>query len=210
MSGSGILPGVVLEHCLKNKEKKMYIVKYEGPFGFIKPWTAVRDAGVSSFTFSQQFLTPSIIEGIRQKLEVKEILRHRLTYSSMSLQLETVHPKDYTVNKKNSTMSREKAVIKRGLLIDPVLYLAFSNYPYALKASKEHVCLCRNEDILLPSEEILELPEEEFDKLQGFELQFGNGNNSFIVGFDRFNSSSPMYGSLHICGNPIRNKAEEE
>ena len=39
----------------------MYVVTYKGQFGFIKPWTAVRDGE----TFSQQFLTPSIIEGIR-------------------------------------------------------------------------------------------------------------------------------------------------
>lgn len=41
-----------------------YTVKYSGTFGFIKPWTAVRDAE----TYSQQFLTPSIMEGMRQKL----------------------------------------------------------------------------------------------------------------------------------------------
>lgn len=42
----------------------MYIVEYNGTFGFIKPWSAVRD----SETFSQQFLTPSIVEGIEKKL----------------------------------------------------------------------------------------------------------------------------------------------
>ena len=42
----------------------LYVIKYSGPFGFIKPWTAVRDIE----TFSQQFLTPSIIEGIEKKL----------------------------------------------------------------------------------------------------------------------------------------------
>ena len=42
----------------------MYVVTYKGQFGFIKPWTAVRDEE----TFSQQFLTPSIIEGIEKKL----------------------------------------------------------------------------------------------------------------------------------------------
>ena len=41
-----------------------YVVRYEGPFAFIKPWTAVRD-GV---TYSQQFLTPSVLEGIEKKL----------------------------------------------------------------------------------------------------------------------------------------------
>ena len=29
-----------------------YVVTYAGPFGFIKPWTAVRD----ELTYSQQFL----------------------------------------------------------------------------------------------------------------------------------------------------------
>lgn len=38
----------------------LYVVKYFGKFGFIKPWTAVCDGK----TFSQQFLPPSIIEGI--------------------------------------------------------------------------------------------------------------------------------------------------
>jgi hypothetical protein len=42
--------------------EKYYVVKYSGQFGFIKPWTAVRD----SETFSQQFLTPSIVEGIEK------------------------------------------------------------------------------------------------------------------------------------------------
>lgn len=40
----------------------MFVVTYKGQFGFIKPWTAVRDGE----TFSQQFLTPSIIEGIEK------------------------------------------------------------------------------------------------------------------------------------------------
>ena len=42
----------------------LYVVRYSGPFGFIKPWTAVRD----SETYSQQFLTPSILAGIERKL----------------------------------------------------------------------------------------------------------------------------------------------
>jgi len=66
-----------------------YVVKYAGPFGFIKPWTAVRDGE----TFSQQFLTPSIVEGIRQKLEVNRILRYKLTYAAMDVQQETVQAK---------------------------------------------------------------------------------------------------------------------
>ena len=44
----------------------MYVVTYKGQFGFIKPWTAVRDGE----TFSQRFLTPSIIEKKKKKSDV--------------------------------------------------------------------------------------------------------------------------------------------
>ena len=74
---------------------KYYVVKYSGSFGFIKPWSAVRDASGGE-TYSQQFLTPSIIEGIRQKLEVTSILRHRLSYAGMDIQQEVVQAKAWT------------------------------------------------------------------------------------------------------------------
>ena len=35
-------------------------------------------------------------------------------------------------------------------MVDPVLYLAFESQEDAIKASKQHICLCRNEDVLLP------------------------------------------------------------
>ena len=71
---------------------KYYILRYSGPFGFIKPWTAVRDASGGE-TYSQQFLTPSIIEGLRQKLEVTAILRHKLVYGGIDIQQEMVQAK---------------------------------------------------------------------------------------------------------------------
>lgn len=50
----------------------MYVVTYTGKVGFIKPWTAVRDGE----TFSQQFLTPSMIEGIEKKLFPELLEKH--------------------------------------------------------------------------------------------------------------------------------------
>ena len=47
----------------------MFIIKYTGQFGFIKPWTAVRDDEV----YSQQFLTPSIVGGIERKRRVENL-----------------------------------------------------------------------------------------------------------------------------------------
>lgn len=183
-----------------------YVVKYSGPFAFIKPWTAVRDTGGGE-TYSQQFLTPSIIEGMRQKLEVTKIIRHKLTYVTINLQQETVKAKARNFSKGRYTM--DSSILKRGVLINPCLYLAFEEEIDADKAHKQHICLCRNEDILLPSKDIMEVSEQEFNKLDGYELRFGKGEKSFLVGYDRFNNNSEMFGWLDIVGNPVKNSYNE-
>lgn len=176
-----------------------YVVKYSGPFGFIKPWTAVRD----SKTFSQQFLTPSIIEGIRQKLEVTSIVRHKLSYSAISVQQEQTQTRGWEKKAQLKMMIRNQSILDRGVMINPVLYLAFEKEEDAAKGSKQHICLCRNEDVLLPDTELIEMEEVEFDKLTGFELHFGESNNSFLVGFNRFDETKAMYGWLEITGKPV-------
>ncbi len=177
----------------------MYIVKYTGPFGFIKPWTAVRDGK----TFSQQFLTPSIIEGIRQKLEVESIIRHKLTYSSISVQQEQTQTRGWVKKTQMKMMVRNQSILERGVMINPVLYLAFKYEEDANKSAQQHICLCRNEDVLLPDSEILQMDEFEFDQLPGFELRFGVSDQSFLVGFSRFDNARPMYGWLEISGKPV-------
>lgn len=207
----------------------LYIVKYSGPFGFIKPWTAVRD----NETYSQNFLTPSIIEGMEKKffpelLEQKSyesrIVRHRLTYAGLSKQQEQTQPRgiNIAVKKKEgiAVVSRPRSILKRAVVLNPIVFLAFSQEEYAERAVTQHICLCRNEDVLFPAEfsfgeYIANLEEEEFDRpdrlpdsFNGFELLFDRkskkSKESFIVGFNRFDNSKPMYGRLHIVGsNPL-------
>jgi hypothetical protein len=185
---------------------KYYIVKYSGTFGFIKPWTAVRDAGGGE-TYSQQFLTPSIIEGLRQKLEVKSILRHKLTYAGVDIQQEVVQAKAWYL--KNKKYQKDKSILKRGVLIHPTLSLAFESFEDAKKSFKQHICLCRNEDILLPIDDIQEIEEEEFAQIDGYELRFGENDQSFLVGYNRFNHNEKMFGWIEITGNPIQKKTNE-
>jgi len=176
-----------------------YVVKYTGKFGFIKPWTAVRDG----LTYSQQFLSPSTLEGIEKKLfpetltqngVITKIKRYRLSYSSIDVQKEQTQTRGFNGKKK----IRERAVLNRGIMIDPILYLAFEDYDEALIASKQHVCLCRNEDILLPDSMIEGMDES----IKGFEMRFGKSEQSFMVGYNRFDNS-PMYGWLEINGQSI-------
>ncbi|UOE39973.1 hypothetical protein MTP09_08550 [Chryseobacterium suipulveris] len=190
-------------------EKTIYVVKYSGPFGFIKPWTAVRD----SETFSQQFLTPSIVEGIEKKLfpellnevGIKKIVGHRLNYCSIDIQQERTWAKGgFSFSKEKGVYKTNLGILKRGVMIEPNLYLAFNHISDAEKANTQSICLCRNEDILHP-EWMQDMPMEEFENIGGFELIWGKSvKNGFKVGHNRFDSASEMFGELKIVGNPIR------
>lgn len=187
-----------------------FIVKYTGQFGFIKPWTAVRD----SETFSQQFLTPSIVEGMEKKLfpellrkpyGIYKILRHRLSYAQMSAQVEQIQPRGWNSKKKVSL--RNYAILNRSVLLNPILYLAFEKEADAQHAATQHICLCRNEDILLP-EVVRKIRMEAFDSdeelFAGYELIFEKNDQSFLVGYNRFDNGNPMYGWLKVLGNPVK------
>ncbi len=185
---------------------KYYIVKYSGTFGFIKTWTAVRDGE----TFSQQFLTPSIIEGIEKKLfpellenngMICKIMRHKLSYSAIDTQQEVTQTRGWKSTK--NQMNRNRSILKRGVMLNPILYLAFNEKSDAEIAAKQHICLCRNEDVMLPDAEITELSENEFDDLCGFELRFGQSEQSFLVGYNRFANNTPMYGWIEYNGNKL-------
>ena len=193
----------------------MFIVKYTGQFGFIKPWTAVRDEEV----YSQQFLTPSIVGGIERKLfpellkeewDIYKIKGHRLSYSQISQQQEQTQPRGWNEKGrgKNKEYSRPYAILNRGILVNPVLYLSFENFEDAEIASKQHICLARNEDILYPSAEITEVSEQEFaeneELFTGFELIFEKNENSFLVGYNRMNDNKKMYGWLKVVGDPVK------
>lgn len=174
----------------------LYIVKYTGPFGYLKPWTAVRDRE----TYSQQFLTPSVIEGMRQKLGVSQILRHRLSYDALDMQQEVVHARAWKRGK-----PRNRGVLTRGILLNPVLRLAFATPEDAYTAARQHLCLCRNEDLLFPEAEVQQLSEAEFDQLDGFELRFEPDHPAaFPVGYNRFENGQLMRGWLRVAGRPVR------
>lgn len=188
--------------------EKYYVVKYSGQFGFIKPWTAVRD----SETFSQQFLTPSIVEGIEKKLfpellneiGIKKVKRHRLNYCGIDIQQERTWAKGgFKFSKEKDIYKTNLGILKRGVMLNPNLYLAFDSIDDATIASQQTICLCRNEDLLFP-ENVTEMTTSEFENIDGFELNFINSENGFKVGYNRFNDAAEMFGELIVTGNPIR------
>ncbi len=212
MSALVILPALAMVHWYKPLTM-FYLVKYSGPFGFIKPWTAVRD----SETFSQQFLTPSTVEGLEKKLfpellettgTIQKIRRHRLSYTGLSPQQERTWSKAWvikTIDKKKYRL-KERSILTRNILLEPQLWLAFDNEVDAERAAEQSICLCRNEDLLFPEESILKISEAAFDsdEFPGFELIFKTNEEGFKVGHNRFAAGQSMFGELRVYGNPIR------
>lgn len=207
---------------------KVFVIKYSGGFGFIKPWTAVRD----SETYSQQFLTPSIVTGIERKLfpellvdddgDIKKICGHRLSYKSISIQQEVIQSRGFNTSskqldpndsKKTKFTRRETSILNRGVMVNPVLFLAFSSLEDAKLASRQHICLCRNEDLMYPSEDIIETDSDGFidneEIFPGFELVFDRTEDAFLVGKNRYKKGEEMYGYIRIVGNPIRELGDD-
>ena len=160
----------------------MYVVTYSGHFAFLKPWYAVRDRLV----FSQRFLAPSTLEGIRRKLKVTEILRNKLVFSGMSKQQEVIKSKH---NKK------AKSIIIRNVLVYPELKLGFASEFAAKCAIQQHIVLGSNENLLFPKKDILELTHEQFDKLRGVELKT-KGQHKIFLGRNQYMKNEAMYGYL--------------
>lgn len=191
-----------------------YIVKYEGRFGFIKPWTAIRD----SYTNSLFYLSQSTIMGIERKLfpellngdnkNLEKILRYRLSFSNLSVQQETTRSINYErKGKKEKYFVAKSSYINRGILINPILYLLFSSKDDAQEAISQHFCLSRNQDVMLPNNEIIEISSiDEFDDeemFSGYELlpTTEDDLNGIWFGINRYTNEN-QFGKFHIVGEP--------
>jgi hypothetical protein len=144
---------------------------------------------------------------MRQKLGVAQILRHRLSYDTLSQQQEVVHARAFKEEKRTGRIvGRDRGILLRNVLLNPVLHLAFPTRQDAELAARQHLCLCRNEDLVMPIGPVQMLSPAQFEELAGFELRFteANAEGSFLVGFNRFDNNAPMYGQLTLTGLAVR------
>lgn len=198
------------------KSEIMYLVKFYGSFGFIKPWSAVRD----TITKSCDYITPSILMGIERKLfpelmvndngKLNKIIRHRLSFQDISFQQETTRSvnDEVVVDKKKKLRYRKPktSVINRGVLINPILYLLFNKKEDVEKVMMQHICLCRNEDVMFPIDMIELSDENEFnneDLYSGYESFSSNENevNSIYCGYNKY-TKNKQYITRKIFGTP--------
>lgn len=166
----------------------MYVVKYKGKFGFIKPFNAVRDSTI----LTQKFINESTIAGIEKMLECEgRIVRHKISYDSISWQQECTESSAY--DKKHL---KNKSILSRGVMINPIFYIGFENKNDAENAYNNDILLCRREDLMIPSD-FFELTDSEFDELVGTESFKSDFENGFFVGFNKFNSEK-MFATIKV------------
>jgi hypothetical protein len=89
-------------------------------------------------------------------------------------------------------------------LLSPELVLGLATAEDAAVAVRQHVCLSRNEDLLLPTAPAKLLSTVEFAALPGFELLpvSAEADGAFLVGHNRYEANTPMYGHLTITTRP--------
>lgn len=186
--------------------KKYYGVKYNGKFGFLKPVSAVKD----SKTTSSFFLPKSVLMGM-EKLIFPELLhekslmkikRFKLIHKGISWQQEVTNSVDTSLKKHKGKLVYGKSIINRGVMINPELYLFFDNKEDAEKAYETHLFLCRNEDIILPFDKIVEVDENEIDEMNGFEVLNTDNEDDVYFGYNRY-TQKPQYGIMCIDGEKI-------
>jgi hypothetical protein len=143
----------------------MKIIRYSGPYGFIKPFYAVRD----ELTISQQFVLPSVLRHleIMMGLPVNSIQRAKLSHQGIDIQQEVTQAASWEIKKKYKP--RIRSILKRGVMVEPVLHLLFGDNQIAEKAATCMLCLSRTEDLLYP-DEIADVSEDNFNLLPGKEF----------------------------------------
>ena len=182
----------------------MFCVRFENMvkpyFGFFRPYNAVRDIE----TYSLTYLTPSILNGMEENMEIPmgSIVRHKLTFSKERMDRELVKTAYGTIWKngkelkcfvidKNGNKQYNGAHIKHAL-INPAMVLGFKDKESAEVASKSTLYLGQTEYLIYPATGVFEMTEENFDELPGVET-FESDEDGIDCGFNRFKENKPMY-----------------
>lgn len=186
------------------KINMLYCVTFGGIikpyFGFIAPYTSVRD----SETFSLTFCPPSVIDGIEKNLGCSgKIVRHKLTYFMGAMDKEFVKAIVYT-----KTNDLKQTIHLKHVLINPVLTLAFDNYSDANNAVLTSISFGQKEYLLcaLPNSDdnttkmktnqddyIQIINDDDFDLIPGVETFLTTEDDGIYVGNNRQRGNERMF-----------------
>lgn len=173
----------------------LYIVKYTGKFGFIRPVNCDKNDEI----YSQDFLVSSHLIGIRDKLKTGNIRRHLLNandgFCVETNETNSIQFPFHSIKFLNLPMDREKSkmsILRVGKLINPTLWLAFSKEEDMLKAKTQSIHLTDSENMIFPTE-YFNMSEYEFNKFQdetgGKEFIETFDDNDLLFGYNRYSKN---------------------
>lgn len=186
----------------------LYCVRYKNnweSFGFIKPYNAVRDGSDNAKgTYSLNYMPPSMIDGIMKENCFGKIVRSKMSNDNIkcgyNLNSEQIKAYSYGFIKQKGIKGHVpklhfNSIHKRYLLTNPEITLAFECKEDALKAVEQPIYVGQTEFILYPNGDVIEMTEEDFDKITGFECFSSNKEDpeAIYVGNNRQRNNERMY-----------------
>ena len=180
----------------------LFCVRFKGnpcSVGYLRPWNSVRDGE----TYSLTYLIPSNIDGIKDELKCKgDIKRHKLRFNGMTEEF-IKSPEIHYSQKGKDKLKRKGGISVIHQICNPEIILGFDNPDDANRAATQTLYVGQTQYEIYPTtfeddnedkdSLVVELSEDEFDKLRGTETFETDKEHGVYCGNNRYRNNERMY-----------------
>lgn len=182
----------------------LFCVRFKGnpcSVGYLRPWNSVRDGE----TYSLTYLIPSNIDGIKDELKCKgDIKRHKLRFNGMTEEF-IKSPEIHYSQKGKDKLKRKGGISVIHQICNPEIILGFNNPDDANLAATQTLYVGQTQYEIYPTtfedddkdkdSLVVELSEDEFDKLRGTETfeTTKEDEEGIYCGNNRYRNNERMY-----------------
>ncbi len=182
----------------------LFCVRFKGnpcSVGYLRPWNSVRDGE----TYSLTYLIPSNIDGIKDELKCQgNIIRHKLRFNGMTEEF-IKSPEIRYSQKGKDKLKRKSGISVIHQICNPEIILGFDNPDDANRAATQTLYVGQTQYEIYPTtfedddkdkdRLVVELSEDEFDKLRGTETfeTTKEDEGGIYCGNNRYRNNERMY-----------------
>ena len=180
----------------------LFCVRFKGnpcSVGYLRPWNSVRDGE----TYSLTYLIPSNIDGIKDELKCqRNIIRHKLRFNGMTEEF-IKSPEIRYSQKGKDKLKRKSGISVIHQICNPEIILGFENPDDANRAATQTLYVGQTQYEIYPTtfedddkdkdRLVVELSEDEFDKLRGTETFKTDKEHGVYCGNNRYHDNERMY-----------------
>ena len=180
----------------------LFCVRFKGnpcSVGYLRPWNSVRDGE----TYSLTYLIPSNIDGIKDELKCQgNIIGHKLRFNGMTEEF-IKSPEIRYSQKRKDKLKRKGGISVIHQICNPEIILGFDNPDDANRAATQTLYVGQTQYEIYPTtfedddkdkdRLVVELSEDEFDKLRGTETFETDKEHGVYCGNNRYRNNERMY-----------------